>query len=254
MMAQYLPEFNFFHLLVVCIALSLGGFVKGVSAFGLPTISVPIIFSFMSLPAAVAVLVVPMIVTNFVQMMLSGHIRLTFERHWRLFVPLYLTLPIGVFLLSAVDTKYLLIVVGVLLIIVTSLEFSGVSFAFLGRREKIFGPLIGSVAGVIGGITSLFGILPIFFFVALELDKEKFVAAVSVLLFTGSIALMLSLQSMNFLRLTELSYSLIGLGPLFAGMWAGTKLRHRIDQPTFKKVVLTLITIMGISMIYRALA
>ncbi len=254
MIAQYLPDFNLFHLLVVCLTLSFGGFVKGVSAFGLPTISVPIILSFMSLPAAVAILVVPMIVTNLVQMVMSGHIKLTFKRHWRLFAPLYLTIPIGVFLLSAVDTKYLLIVVGVVLIMVVTLEFSGVSFAFLGRREKIFGPLIGLVAGVIGGITTLFGILPIFFFVALGLDKEKFVAAVSVLLFTGSVALMLSLQSMNFLRLTELSYSLIGLGPLFAGMWAGTKVRHRIDQPTFKKVVLSLITLMGISMIYRALA
>lgn len=254
MMAQYLPDFNLFHLLVVCVALSFGGFVKGVSAFGLPTISVPIIFSFMSLPAAVAVLVIPMITTNLLQMVMSGHIRLTFARHWRLFVPLYLTLPIGVYLLSAVDTKYLLIVVGIVLMTVAILEFSGVSFAFLGRRERIFGPLIGLVAGVIGGITTLFGILPIFFFVALGLDKEKFVAAVSVLLFTGSIALMLSLQSMSFLRLTELSYSLIGLGPLFAGMWAGTKVRHRIDQTTFKNVVLALITVMGASMIFRAFA
>jgi uncharacterized membrane protein YfcA len=252
MINQYLPEFSLFHLLIVCIALSLGGFVKGISAFGLPTIAVPIIIIFISLPAAVAIIVVPMIVTNFVQMILSGHIKPTIIRHWRLFISLFLTLPLGVYLLSAVDTQILLIVVGCVLIFIAVLEIIGVSFEFLGRHEKMSGLLVGGIAGVIGGITTLYGTLPVFFFISLGLEKEKFVAAVSVLLFSGSIVLMLSLQSMNFLGLTEFGYSLIGLIPLFAGMWAGTKVRHRIDQVTFKKIVLVLVMLIGIAMIFRA--
>jgi len=252
MISEYLPEFNSFHLLIVCIAFSLGGFVKGVSAFGLPTIAVPIIIFFMSLPAAVAIIVLPMIVTNFVQMMISGHIKLTIKRHWGLFLPLFITLPMGVFLLSSVETTYLLITVGCVLILIASLEISGVSFAFLGRREQLFAPVIGAIAGIIGGITTLYGTLPVFFFIAIGLDKEKFVAAVSVLLFFGSIVLMLSLHSMNFINATYLTYSILGLAPLFAGMWAGTKVRHMVDQVTFKKIVLILVMLIGVVMIYRA--
>ena len=72
------------------------------------------------------------------------------------------------------------------------------------------------------------------------------------MLFGGSIFLLLSLQSMNFLKPTEAVYSLIGLGPLFAGMWVGTKVRHLIDQKTFKKFVLGLVVLIGFIMIYRA--
>ncbi|WP_373085321.1 sulfite exporter TauE/SafE family protein [Sneathiella sp.] len=252
MIAQYLPDFNLYHLLIVCVALALGGFVKGISAFGLPTIAVPIIVFFMSLPAAVAIMVFPMIITNFVQMMISGQVKMVLSRHWRLFLGLALGLPVGVYLLSAVDTRYLLIVVGSVLILIATLEMSGISFAFLGRREKLFGPIIGVIAGVIGGITTLYGTLPIFFFVALDLKKEVFIATVSAFLFFGSIFLMLSLQTMNFLRVTEAVYSVIGLVPLFAGMWAGTHVRHRIDQRNFKKIVLLLVGLIGAIMIYRA--
>jgi uncharacterized membrane protein YfcA len=254
MIAQYLPDFNLFHLLIVCVALSLGGFVKGVSAFGLPTIAVPIIFFFISLPAAVAIIVIPMVITNLVQMIISGQIKQTIKQHWRLFLPLYITLPVGVFMLASLDTFYLLIAVGILLILISVLELSGISFAFLSRKEKLYGPLIGAAAGIIGGITTLFGTLPVFFFISLGLEKEKFVAAVSVLLFTGSVVHMLSLHSMNFLKPTELSYSLLGLLPLFAGMWAGTKVRHKINQDTFKFIVLILVGLIGITMIYRAFA
>lgn len=252
MIAQYLPEFNLLHLLVVCIAFALGGFVKGISAFGLPTIAVPIIVFFMSLPAAVAIMTVPMVITNFVQMMVSGHIKSSLSRHWRIFLGLFIGLPIGVFALSTVDTKFLLIAVGIFLIVISALDYYGVSFAFLGKHEKIYGPVIGVVAGIIGGITTLYGTLPVLFFIALGLQKEKFVAAVSVMLFGGSIFLLLSLQSMDFLKPTEIAYSLIGLIPLFAGMWAGTKVRHRIDQVTFKKIVLMLVALIGVIMIYRA--
>ncbi|PHQ71060.1 MAG: hypothetical protein COB93_04045 [Sneathiella sp.] len=252
MISQYLPEFSYFNLLIVCIALSLGGFVKGVSAFGLPTIAVPIIVFFMSLPAAVAIIVLPMIITNFVQMILSGHVKLSIKRHWRLFLPLFLTLPIGVYLLSTVETRYLLITVGCVLILIATLEMSGISFSFLKRRERLFGPIIGAAAGIIGGITTLYGTLPVFFFLALGLDKEKFVAVVSVLLFSGSIVLMLSLQSMNFINMTYLAYSMLGLAPLFVGMWAGTKIRHMVDQVTFKKIVLVLVALIGAIMIYKA--
>ena len=252
MIAQYLPEFNLFHLLVVCVAFALGGFVKGISAFGLPTIAVPIIVFFMSLPAAVAIMTIPMVITNFVQMMISGQIKSVIIRHWLLFLGLFIGLPIGVFMLSSVDTKYLLIGVGGFLILISTLEIFGISFAFLGTREKLYGPITGLAAGIIGGITTLFGTLPVFFFIALGLEKEKFVAAVSVMLFGGSIFLLLSLQSMDFLKPTEIAYSLLGLGPLFAGMWAGTRVRHWIDQKTFKKIVLGLVVLIGFIMIYRA--
>ena len=254
MITEYLPEFSYFHLAVVCMALSLGGIVKGISAFGLPTIAMPIIVFFMSLPSAVAIIVLPMIVTNFVQMMATGHIKSTVARHWRFLLALYVSMPFGVYLLSTVNTSYLLVGVGCFLIFVASLEMFGVSFAFVTDREKITGPIIGLFAGIVGGITTLYGTLPIFFFVALGLEKEKFVAVVSVLLFTGSLVLMASLHGGNFIGPLELVYGFVGLGPLFIGMWAGTKVRHRVDQATFKKIVLILVMLIGIILIYRALS
>ncbi len=50
--------------LVVVAALGLGGFVKGATGMGLPLVSVPALAAFLGVPHTLAILTVPLIVTN----------------------------------------------------------------------------------------------------------------------------------------------------------------------------------------------
>lgn len=252
MIDQLILDFNFYHLLVVCAAFSLGGLVKGVSSFGLPTVSVPIIVLILPLPTTVSILAVPLILSNLYQMLAAGDIKGSIQRHWSLYVALLVTLPIGVYFLAVVNTATLSVILGIVLIAITSLELMGIPLTFLKSHQRKVAPIIGVFSGIIGGMTSLFAILPIFFFVATGLEKEKFVSAVSVMLFSGSVILALSLQNANHLGVLEVVYGLIGMIPIMGFVWVGSQLRKRVDQVFFRKVVLSLILVVGISMIYRS--
>jgi len=252
MIDQLILDFNFYHLAVVCGAFSLGGLVKGISSFGLPTVSVPIIVMILPLPTAVSILAAPLILSNLYQMLAAGDIKGSIQRHWSLYLALLVTLPVGVYFLAIVNTDTLTVILGGILITITSLELMGVSFSFLKNQQKVFAPIIGAFSGIIGGMTSLFAIVPIFFLVATGLEKERFVSAVSVMLFSGSVVLALSLQNANHLGVLEITYGLIGMIPIMAFVWIGTQLRKRVDQMFFRKVVLSLIFIVGVSMIYRS--
>ncbi len=252
MIDQIINDFNGVHLAVICTGFLIGGLVKGISSFGLPTVSIPLILFVLPLPSAISVLAVPLILTNFFQMIAAGDIKFSIQRHWSLLLPLLIGLPIGVYFLAIVDTKSMTIFLGTVLIFVTSLELMGISLTFLKHQEKIFAPLVGISSGIIGGMTSLFGIIPIFFFVSLNLSKERFVSVVSVLLFSGSLVLATSLQRTDFLGPLEAFYGLIGMIPIMFGVWVGTQIRRRVDQLLFRKVILFLILLVGISMIYRS--
>lgn len=252
MIDQVINNFNGFHLAVICCGFMVGGLVKGISSFGLPTVSIPLILLVLPLPVAISILAIPLIFTNFVQMMAAGGIKTSLRRHWILILPMLLGLPAGVYFLAIVNTQILTILLGILLVLITSLELMGVSLTFLKRREKIWGSIIGLASGLIGGMTSLFGILPIFFFVSLGLSKERFVSAVSILLFSGSVVLAISLQRTELLGPLEATYGLIGMIPIMLGIWIGTLIRKRVDQLFFRKVVLSLILIIGALMVYRS--
>ena len=254
MVDQLLNDFNFYHLFVICCAFSLGGLVKGISSFGLPTVSVPIIILILPLPSAISILAVPLILSNLYQMLSSGDINGSIRRHWSLYLSILFSLPVGVYFLAIVNTSALTIILGAVLILITTLELLGIPLSFAQKHRTIVAPLVGVFSGVIGGMTSLFAIIPIFFFVAIGLEKERFVSAVSVMLFSGSVVLAISLQSANHLGLLEVVYGLIGMVPIMGFIWVGTQLRKRVDQLFFRKVVLFLILLVGISMIYRSLS
>jgi len=252
MIDQILSEFNIYHFGVICLAFSLGGLVKGISSFGLPTVSVPILILVLPLPTAISILAVPLVLSNFYQMLMAGDIKGSVQRHWSLYLSVLLSLPIGVYFLASADTSTLSIILGIVLIFVTSLELLGISFAFVKTKQAFIAPFIGVFSGVIGGMTSLFAIVPIFFFVAIGLEKNRFVSAVSVLLCTGSAVLAISLQRTNNLGALEAVYGIFGMVPIMLSIWIGTQLRKKVDQEFFRKVVLGLIFVIGISMIYRS--
>jgi len=251
MIDQVISDFNILHISVICAAFLAGGFVKGVSSFGLPTVSIPFILIIAPLPTAISILAVPLIISNLFQMIFAGDIVGSIKRHWSLLLPLLIGLPVGVYFLALVDTQILTALLGVILVAITSLELRGISFTFLKSKEKLFAPIIGASTGIIGGMTSLFGIIPIFFFVSLGLPKERFVSVVSVLLFSGSLVLATSLQRSAFLGPLEATYGLIGLIPILIGVKVGTQIRKKVDQLFFRKIVLCLIFLVGISMIIR---
>ncbi|MEP3244299.1 MAG: sulfite exporter TauE/SafE family protein [Sneathiella sp.] len=252
MIDQIINNFDSFHFGIICAALLLGGFVKGVSSFGLPTVSIPVLVLILPLPTAISVLAIPMTLSNLVQMIVSGDIKGSIRRHWTLLLPLLLTLPVGAYFLAIVNTQLLTVILGCVLVVVTSLDLMGISLSFLKKGEGIFAPAIGITSGILGGMTSLFGILPIFFFVALGLSKERFVSVVSVLLFSGSLVLAVCLQRTDFLGPLEAFYGLTGMIPILFGIWLGTIVRKRVDPIFFRKIVLALILLVGISMIYRS--
>lgn len=251
MIDQLISDFNVTHFAVICLAFSLGALVKGISSFGLPTVSIPILILILPLPTAISVLAIPLVLSNFYQMMIAGDIKGSIQRHWSLYLPVLVTLPIGVYFLAIADTATMSIILGVVLIFVTSMELLGLTFDFVKNKQAYIAPVVGTFSGLIGGMTSLFAIMPIFFLVAIGLEKERFVSAVSVLLCSGSALLAICLQRADHLGTLEATYGLLGMVPIIFFLWVGAQLRKRVDQDLFRKVVLSLILLIGVSMIYR---
>lgn len=133
------------------------------ASFGLPTVAIPILTFVLPLPLAIAVMVIPMFTSNLYQMRASGNFVLSVKRHWPLITAMILALTISIPVLKNMDAGLLLTIAGVTLIVITFLDWRGITLPDLHQKEKYVGPVVGAAGGLIGGVTSFFGILPIFF-------------------------------------------------------------------------------------------
>src|SRR5260370_13754314 len=93
-------------LFVMAVALLLAGFVKGVVGLGLPTVSIGLLAVTMQPSRAIAIVIVPAIVTNIWQTFAGPHLRDIIRRLW----PLMAGTVIGIWLnggmLSGPFTRY----------------------------------------------------------------------------------------------------------------------------------------------------
>ena len=242
-----------YTLLVVMIAMGLGGLIKGLSAFGLPFITVPVLVQIFPVPIAIALTAIPILATNGYQMVQGGHLKAVLARLWTMIIPLMVCLFFSAELLVSTADSALIAVIGLAILIYTISAHLGFELSVKKNQEFWVAPMVGASSGIIGGLTSFFGMPAVFYIIALRLNKDQFVCAIAVTLFSAAMVMTYKLSKLDVLNHNEVILSGVALIPLFLGLIVGQKLRSKINQEKFQKLILIILSVMGVGMIARAL-
>jgi uncharacterized protein len=95
----------------------LAGTVKGLVGLGLPTVAIAFMSLVLSLPEAMAMLVLPTIFTNVWQGAVGGNFRVIIRRQWPLILPLMAALYVTMWQLGQKGPSWASLVLGVVLIV-----------------------------------------------------------------------------------------------------------------------------------------
>src|ERR1700749_3337759 len=123
-------------LLLITAAFLLAGFVKGALGLGLPTVSMGLLAVSMPPAQAIAIVIVPAIVTNIWQTFGGPYFRDIIRRLW----PLLIGTAAGIWLnagsLTGPYARYTAIALGVLLVANASIGLSKLKFSIAPQNEK----------------------------------------------------------------------------------------------------------------------
>ena len=243
------------EILLWCVlALLLAGIVKGILGIGIPVVSVSLLSLVIDVPMVVALLPIPILLSNLWQSLPSGHIESTLRR----FGPLIVALVVGTFtgarLLVDIDQRLLIGIVGAaVLLFAVSAHFPRP--LRLGRRAECWlGVPVGFLAGVLGGMTTFFGPPLIMYLFALNMEKDEFVGTISTLYLCAAVPLAVALGMFGFMGQQEYLWSTTAAAPVFLGVLFGQWLRARISQSAFRRGLLLMLLVVGVRLISRALS
>ncbi|MCZ7565653.1 MAG: sulfite exporter TauE/SafE family protein [Burkholderiales bacterium] len=239
-------------ILAIAATFLLAGTVKGVIGLGLPSVSLGLLTATLDLTTAMALLVVPSLVTNVWQAAVGGHGRAILRRTWPFLLPATATVWIGAAALTRVDLALLSALLGALLVAYAALDLAGVRLAIAARREPWAAPLLGAANGVLAGMTGSFVVPGILYLRAIGLSREMLVQALGILFSLSTVALALALQG-NRLLTPELGVaSAAAVIPAVAGMVAGQRVRRRLSEARFRRVFLVAMLVLGAYIIGKA--
>ncbi|MBA1235199.1 sulfite exporter TauE/SafE family protein [Pseudomonas stutzeri] len=231
----------------------LGGLIKGVSGFGMPLVTVPLIALVEPVPTAVALSLLPIIVSNISQgYECRSHYRVL-GQIWPLLLSLAVSLGLSVQLLGHFRPEVLALVIGVMIqvFVISQLAPNPPVIPRHWRSGTLVGA--GLSSGLFGGLTSFYGFPALQALMALELDRNEFILASSLFFLVGSAILSIGLLAQNIATPTHLLLSLACVVPTQLGMYLGELVRSRLSQVMFRGITLSVLSATGLAMIARAI-
>lgn len=238
---------------IVAATFLLAGTVKGVVGFGLPTVSIALLALTLGLTEAMALLLVPSFAANLWQAVSGGGVRALATRIWPFLLLAGGTVWIGAAALTRVDATWLSALLGLLLLIYAAAGLAGFGFSLTRRQQAWAGPLFGAVNGVLTGMTGSFVVPGVFYLQAMGLPRDQLVQAMGMLFLVSTLALGAALTGQALMTAELGLYSAIGLVPAIAGMIAGQKIRRRLPEALFRRVLFAALLFLGAAIVARSL-
>ena len=225
-----------FELLALALAAFLvAGIVKGIVGFGLPTVALSVLAATTGFKTAVALVVLPALLTNIWQAVSGGYLAPLLKRLGPMLVTIAIGVMAGTALLAMVPGPPLAVLLGALLILYAAFGLFELTPPPVGRHEVWFGPVLGAFNGIITGLTGTFIMPGLVYLEALRLQRAEMRQAMGILFAFSTAVLGLGLTRVALLDQPLAIVSAAAVVPAFLGMAIGQRISDRLSNHAFRK-------------------
>jgi len=232
-------------LIVVGLVFVLAGLVKGIVGFGLPTVSLAFLTILIGLKDAMALIVIPALLTNTCQALSGGAFVASLRRLWPFIVMMFIGVWVGTDILVRSNQIIISGILGGLLLLYSGISLFTPQIPPPGRNEVWLAPSVGGITGIVTGLIGTFVMPGVLYLQALGLPRDVLVQAMGVLFGMASIALGLSLAGQGVLTLATGSVSMGGVVPAIIGMAMGRWARQQLSEVHFRRFFFAALFVLG---------
>ena len=236
-------------LVYLVVIMLLAGFIQGFSGFGSVLLSLPLLALFLDVKTAIPlVALMGVILTVFLLIPLWKD--LEWPRIWPLLLGALPGVPIGIFLLKSLNSRFLLTFMGLILV---CYSLYSLLFKVAGRELNIrWAYFSGFMGGCFGGAFSAAG-PPVIVYVSIQSwRKELIKSTLQGFFFISGLMVIIGQTFTGLITSQVLKLFLYSLVPLALGTYTGHFFFGKIREETYRRVILTLLLCLGVFTIWNA--
>ncbi len=228
-------------------------FLKGVTGLGFSTLCLGFLALFMDIKLAIPLVFLPSLSSNLLVMIEAGRFRESLVRFRLLFLSALPGLLLGIWFLGGSHNEAPKVILGLVMFIYGLWGLKNGILELSRAREKRLTVPVGLVSGLINGATGS-QIMPIMpYLLALKMDRDLFVQTINCSFTINTLVMMLCMGKLGFMTLPVLTISALGVLPVALGIHLGGKLRKRVSEAIYRKLVLFLLMGLGVTLVIRPL-
>ena len=173
--------------------------------------------------------------------------------NWPLVVSMSASIAIFSLLSAQVPIRWLTLLLGVVTALFAIVSLWRSTPELPERYDKPAQLVTGVVAGVIGGLAGIWAPPIVIYLTSRRVSKAVFVQVVGVVLFIGSFLLLLGYVQTGIVNEDNALISFALLLPAIAGFTVGEKLRNKMSNELFYKLILIMFLVLGLNFVRRSL-
>lgn len=242
-------------LVIILLVFFVAGLVKGLVGLGMPTTSITLMSFFITPVAAIGLNLLPMMLTNFWQFSQAQNKRAICQRYAPLACVMLASILGFSFLTASLGNQALRALIGLSVIAFSLINLLVRDICLPASKDRFWQVTAGLLSGILGGLTSLWGVPITLYMLAARIQPREFVDGMGFLLSAGCVPLMIGYASTGVFVWSEMWLpGLVGTLGGLAGFQISSRLRSVISPARFRQLVLWLFLLMGIRMCYGAIA
>lgn len=238
---------------LAALAIFSGGLIKGAVGLGAPLVAVPVLAAIYGVRTAIAVMTIPLIVSNLWQIWTYRNGNQERTALWLLLSGCIAGVVLGTFLLGLLPEAWFALALGLLLFVYIGLALGRPSFGIARHVAKAAALPVGILTGTLQGAAGLSTPVGATFIHSQRLDRIEQVFAMSAMFFTLSATQILALSGVGIMTWRYAALSVAALLPIMVGVWLGQILGRRFGQRTFERLTLLVIFAVALGLLAQSL-
>ena len=245
-------DISSYFIFLTAAAFLIAGIVKGSIGMGLPIVSITLLSLYTSPRLAMMIIIIPTLVTNFLQYYRStDKVDMVLSNKYLLVSLLVCTFILSYFSFS-LEPKTLSFLLGLMIFIFIIYHWAGFSLSFGLRFDKIIQVVSGAIIGTVAGFTHVWAPTIAIILLIRRANKGQFVGLTGLYIFVGSLGLFSTHYFFELLDSQTLILSTLMIFPSVFGFLIGEKIRSFISEKLFETFLMIFLLFASINLLYKS--
>lgn len=247
-------EFTLIDLIILILAITIGGIVHGTLGIGFPLVATPIIALVTDVRTAIIILLIPTMVVNITSILSGGRFMDVVKRFWFILLFIGAGSYIGTSMLVLIDPNpFRLLLALVILFYLHTRNTSSLNWTFIREHPAVTGAGVGSVAGFLAGTVNITMPPLIIYFTEMRLKPLQIIQILNVCFFMGKISQTGTFIARDALDLHTVLISIPFSVVAIVLLKYGITIRNRIDAETYRRWLMTALKIIAVVLVIQFL-
>lgn len=237
-------------LLAFC-AFFMASFLKGLTGLGFSTLCLGFLAVFMDLKLAIPLVFLPSLSSNIMIMVEAGRFFESVKRFWFLYLSALPGLMVGLWFLDASRSEAPKAILGGVILIYGIWGLKNRPMQLSEKKEKQLVLPVGFLSGLVNGATGS-QIMPIMpYLLSIKMDRALFVQTINCAFTLNTLVMILGLGKLGLVTRPVIYLSAGGILPVALGIFLGGRIRKKISEEIYRKMVFILLIALGINLAVR---